>query len=368
MEPKPDMPRIAPASDEHLEEAKSKTPGLKLQDALEQHRGERHVIAIRGYPDPDSIACAMAHGYICQAFDIEPVILYFDDISHHENRALVKKLNIEMVRYGEAELADFDRIALVDAQILEPPPELADIPMISIVDHHKPQGEVSAEFIDIREDAGSASSIYAEYLADGVVALERDNPFVGKLASALLYGIRSDTDDYLSAREIDYKGAAFLAPYADLDLLKAISMQSVSPRTMEITQRAYANKVISDTYVLAGVGFVRDEDRDSIGQAADYLLQREGVDTVVVYGIVNNQFVDGSLRTTSNVVDPDRFLKELFGYDPHNTAYGGGRADKGAFKIPLGPFSRCGDRDLLWRMVQRTIEDIFFNKIGITRE
>ncbi|MEO1170914.1 MAG: bifunctional oligoribonuclease/PAP phosphatase NrnA [Myxococcota bacterium] len=361
MEASPEMPRIAPAA-----EANTKT--AKLKEVFETHRGERHVIAIRGYPDPDSIACAMAHAFICQAFDIESTILYFDDISHHENRALVKKLNIEMVRYGEAELLEYNRIALVDAQMLELPPELENVPMMSIVDHHKPQGEVEAEFIDIREDAGSASSIYAEFFAENIITLERENPFTGKLASALLYGIRSDTDDYLSAREIDYKGAAFLAPFADLDLLKAISMQSVSPRTMEITQRAYANKVISDTYVLAGVGFVRDEDRDSIGQAADYLLQREGVDTVVVYGIVNNQFVDGSLRTTSNVVDPDRFLKELFGYDPHNTAYGGGRADKGAFKIPLGPFSRCGDRDLLWRMVQRTIEDIFFNKIGITRE
>jgi hypothetical protein len=34
----------------------------------------------------------------------------------------------------------------------------------------------------------------------------------------------------------------------------------------------------------------------------------------------------------------------------------------------LGPFSHCGDRDLLWRMVQRTVEDLFFNKIGISRD
>lgn len=355
-----EMPRIAPAS---------QTQSERLLKLLESHRGERHVIAIRGYPDPDSIGSAMAHSFICHQFDIEPLILYFDDISHHENRALVKKLNIEMVRYGDgADLTGFDRIALVDAQMLELPEELEQVPFISIVDHHKPQGEVHAEFVDIREDSGSASSMYAEYLAAGLATLDRENPFSGKLASALLYGIRSDTDDYLGAREIDYKAAAYLAPFADLDLLKAISMQSISPRTMEITQRAYASKVISDTYLLAGVGFVRDEDRDSIGQAADYLLKREGIDTVISYGIVNNQFVDGSLRTTSNVVDPDRFLKELFGIDNHGQAYGGGRADKGAFKITLGPFSRCGDRDLLWRMVQRTIEDIFFNKIGITRE
>ena len=74
------------------------------------------------------------------------------------------------------------------------------------------------------------------------------------------------------------------------------------------------------------------------------------------------------MRTTSDVVDPDRFIKELLGNDSHGIAFGGGRADKGAFKIHLGPFASCGDRDLLWRMAQRTIEDLFFNKIGISRD
>jgi len=359
VEPTSEKPKFVPV----------KTAAQRLRDVLASHRGERHVIAIRGYPDPDSIGSAMAHQYVAAQFDIECTILYFDDISHHENRALVKKLSVDMVRYSDAfELHEYQRIALVDAQIFELPPTVTRLPIVSIVDHHKMQGDIEAEFVDIREDVGATSSLYAEYLADGIAPMPDDNPTIGRLASALLYGIRSDSDDYLLAREIDYRAASFLAPHADHDLLLSISLQSVSPRTMDITQRAYANKVIADTFLLAGVGYVRDEDRDSIGQAADYLLRREGIDTVIVYGIVNNQFVDGSMRTTSDVVDPDRFLKDLFGVDAHGVAYGGGRAEKGAFKIPLGPFSQCGDRDLLWRMAQRTIEDLFFRKIGIARE
>ncbi len=333
---------------------------------LKTHSGERHAIIIRGYPDPDSIAAAMAHGFLSQLFDIDAVILYFDDISHQENRALVKRLAIEMVRYNPGmDLSGFDRLAIVDTQVIELPDEITATPILSVVDHHKYLGPPNAEFVDIREDSGSTASIYAEYLANGVGQLDRENPLVSKLASALLYGIRSDTDDYLLAREIDYRAAAYLAPYADHELLLSISKQNVSPRTMEVTQKAYANKVIADTFLISGVQFVRDEDRDSIGQAADYLLQREGIDTVMCYGIVNNSFVDGSLRTTSNVVDPDRFLKDLLGADAYGHHYGGGRAEKGAFKIPLGPFAHCGDRDLLWRMVQGTIEDLFLKKVGI---
>ena len=340
----------------------------RLAQVLRAHAGQRHVIAIRGYPDPDSIASAMAHAYICQQFNIEATILYFDDISHQENRALVKKLAIEMVRYTDGmDLTAFERLSMVDSQTVELPREMERIAALSIVDHHKLQADLQAPFIDVREDAGSTCALYAEYLAAGLAPMAQDNPACSRLASALLYGIRSDTDDYLTAREIDYRAAAFLAPFADHDLLMAISTQSISPRTMEITQRAYANKVIADTFLISGVNYVRDEDRDSIGQAADYLLRREGIDTAICYGIVNNLFVDGSLRTTSDVVDPDRFIKDLLGADAHGMPFGGGRTDKGAFKIHLGPFAACGDRDLLWRTVQRTIEDLFFNKIGINR-
>ena len=336
---------------------------------FEEHRGEKHVIAIRGYPDPDSIGSAMAHQYISQHYDIESVILYFDDISHSENRALVKKLAIEMIRYSKQfDLGAYNHMAVVDAQTVELPDEIEALPMLSIVDHHKIQGDFKAEFVDIRDNAGSTCSMYSEYLQSGLAPMDSDDVDISRIASALVYGIRTDTDNYLTARELDYKAAAYLAPFADHDLLMAISTQNISPRTMEITQKAFANKVISDTYMISGVGFVRDEDRDGIGQAADYLLRREGIDTVLVYGVVNNQFIDGSMRTTSDTVDPDRFLKEAFGNDSHGIPFGGGRTEKGAFKIPLGPFAHCSDRKLLWSVVQHTIEDLFFDKLGTTRE
>ena len=67
-------------------------PRRNLGDILKQYSGQKHIIAIRGFPDPDSIGSAMAHAFIAQNYDIETIILYFDDISHQENRALVKKL------------------------------------------------------------------------------------------------------------------------------------------------------------------------------------------------------------------------------------------------------------------------------------
>ena len=115
----------------------------------------------------------MAHAYICQSYDIDTIILYFDDISHQENRALVEKLAIDMVRYTEKlDLTNYQGLAIVDSQLFTVPAPLDELPVISIVDHHKLQPETQAD-LDVREDSGSTCSIYAEYLAEVGPALER---------------------------------------------------------------------------------------------------------------------------------------------------------------------------------------------------
>ena len=341
-----------------------------LEAALLRHQGERLAIFIKGYPDPDSIASALVHQYLCQALGVDADIIHFEDLSHHENRAMVKRLEIEMVPWSAGfDLSPYTGYCLVDTQSPDLPVEVpARMGLVSLVDHHKSIGPIDGEFIDVREDAGSTCAIYCEYLAQGRVGVDPQENITVRMSTALMYGIRADTDDFIAGRPIDFEASAFLAPYVDRELLQVISQQSISSKSMDILQVALDKKIIKGNYLIAGVGYVRDEDRDGIGEAADYLLRREGVDTVVIYGIVSGSFIDGSLRTTSNTVDPDKWLKDLFGIDPSGRYYGGGRRDKGGFQIPLGLFARCTDRDLVWETAKTTIEDVVFHKIGASRD
>ncbi len=343
---------------------------VELEEVLQRYHGKRLIIFIKGFPDPDSIASALAHQHICKALGVDTEIVHFEDLSHHENKALVKTLEIEMTKWSvNLDLVDYDGYCCVDTPSGDlPVPVPENCPLVSLVDHHKTSGSVVAEFVDIRETAGSTSAIYCEYLAEGSATIGgRDTDSV-TLGTALMYGIRSDTDDFLTARPIDFQASSFLEPHVDREVLAVISRQSISSKSMDILQVALDRKVIKGTYCFAGVGFVREEDRDGVSEAADYLLRREGVDTVLVYGIVGGNIVDGSLRTTSHTVDPDKWMKELFGYDQAGRYYGGGRRDKGGFQIPIGVFSRCSDRDLIWKLVQTTVEDILFEKLGIGRD
>jgi nanoRNase/pAp phosphatase (c-di-AMP/oligoRNAs hydrolase) len=92
---------------------------------------------------------------------------------------------------------------------------------------------------------------------------------------------------------------------------------------------------------MAGVGYLRYDDRDAIPQAADFLVTEENVHTAVVYGIVHNEdeeveVVIGSLRTSKITLDPDEFIKEAFGQDNQGRFFGGGRMTAGGFEIPIG--------------------------------
>ncbi|MFC1705569.1 bifunctional oligoribonuclease/PAP phosphatase NrnA [Planctomycetota bacterium] len=341
-----------------------------LEDVLARYKGQRLVIFIKGFPDPDSIASALAHKHICTGLGVEADIIHFEDLSHHENKALVKTLEIEM-RKSDVNLSldDYSGYCCVDTPTGDLPiPVTEGCGLVSLVDHHKQGTTVVGEFVDVREDSGSASAIYSEYLALGTVGMGPRNKDSTTLATALTYGIRSDTDNFLTARPIDFEASGFLEPYVDREVLAVISHQSISSKSMDILQVALDSKVIKGTYCIAGVQFVREEDRDGIAEAADYLLRREGVDTVLVYGIVGGTTIDGSLRTRSHTVDPDKWMKELFGYDRDGRYYGGGRRDKGGFQVPLSLFARCSNRELLWKLVQTTIEDIFFEKLGTSRD
>ena len=131
-------------------------------------------------------------------------------------------------------------------------------------------------------------------------------------------------------------------------------------------QKALEKKQVFDTFVFTDVGFVRREHRDGIPQAAEFLLQREGTDTVLVFGIVEGKTIDGSLRTRSDTINPDTFLKKAFGFDEEKqTYYGGGNIkDKGGFQIPLGFLGHHADRELLYRLTCEVIQEKFLQAIG----
>src|SRR5690242_12102824 len=73
----------------------------ELEKVLSAARDERHVILLGGHPDPDAIASALAHRRLCERLGVSATIAHVLPISRSENRALVKLLNVPMVKVSD---------------------------------------------------------------------------------------------------------------------------------------------------------------------------------------------------------------------------------------------------------------------------
>ncbi len=321
-----------------------------LQQTLEQHRGSRQIVALQDFPDPDALSSAWTYKLIAQTYNIQCDIVYAGTLSHQENIALVKLTGLPAQRWPlptakGRDLSAYQGCVLIDNQgttcQLMPLLQESGIPVVVVIDHHSSQGVLDAEFIDIRTQTRATATILTQYLQAGLLKLDRNVRDHIKCATALMHGLRSDTNALRQAQEEDFLAAAYLSRFYDTQLLSAILQSSRSRQVMEVIERALKNRMVQNNFSIAGVGYLRYDDRDAIPQAADFLVTEENVHTAVVYGIVHDEdeeleLVVGSLRTDKLTLDPDEFIKEAFGQDAQGRFFGGGRSQAGGFEIPLG--------------------------------
>jgi nanoRNase/pAp phosphatase (c-di-AMP/oligoRNAs hydrolase) len=322
----------------------------KFRNVLEKHQGERQIIIIQDFPDPDALSSAWTYQLIAEKYNIQCDIFYAGTLSHQENIALVKLTGLPAKRvtvpsFQEQDLSIYQGSVLVDSQgtnsQLFPIVEQAKIPLIVVIDHHSKQEDLKAEFIDLRPQARATATILTQYLEAGLLNLNSSNNKHVKCATALMHGLRSDTNRLMQAQEEDFLAAGYLSRFYDSQLLNAVLQSARSRRVMDVIERALRNRMIKNNFSIAGVGYLRYDDRDAIPQAADFLVTEEDIHTAVVYGIVHDQDADielviGSLRTSKLTLDPDEFIKEAFGKDTQGRFFGGGRYMAGGFEIPVG--------------------------------
>jgi nanoRNase/pAp phosphatase (c-di-AMP/oligoRNAs hydrolase) len=353
----PKGPEIVPGQ----EHSTQKTRMLQLKQLLQECKGQKHLLIIQSYPDPDAISTGFAHKLICGQFGIEVDIIYAGQISHPENIALVKTMDIEMKRWENSfELSNYQGCVFVDNQGTTTGPiidavQAVKLEQLIVIDHHETQELLKPKFRDIRK-VGATATIYGNYLQEGLFTLEKPKREHVLVATALMHGIKTDTVGFVTAGPEDFQAASFLSHFVYSDLLAQITNQSRSKQTMEIIQQSLVNRSLKEGYSISGIGYLRCEDRDAIPQASDFLLTEENIHTAIVFGVISTaegEFLTGSMRTSKITVDPDEFLKEVFG--------------KG-FEIPIGFLSGGEDKEfqeMKWKVYNAQILQKIMRKIGV---
>ncbi len=363
-----------------MPESQTRSPDVpvdKLQALLNAHRGERHVIVLQDYPDPDALSSAFAHQLISAQFDITADIVYRGRISHQQNTALVKILGIELRRFEpNMDLGVYQGAVLVDnqgstANAIMTALQAANVPILAVVDHHEAQERPAVPFVDIRR-TGATATIYAEYLQQGLLPMDGSRKEHVLVATALMHGIMTDTGNFIHAKPEDFYAAAFLSQYRDAELITQVMSQARSKQTMEIIRLALGNRVIVENFSVAGIGYLRAVDRDAIPQAADFLLTEENVHTSLVYGILigddGSESLIGSMRTRKLTLDLDEFIKDVFGKDAAGRYFGGGKLSAAGFEIPIGFLAGGTNKEyqeLKWQAFDAQVKQKILTRIGV---
>lgn len=287
--------------------------------------GQKIHILLQHDPDPDAIGSALALRELLGRNRPTTPIVTFGEVTRPENLAMIRLLDIQIDRITTTDLhKDGARLALVDVQ-----PPYFDKPLGRVdlvVDHHPKRTSFKARFADLRTGYGATSTIFTEYLrAAGVEPSQR-------LATALLYGIKTDTLFLERGSNLaDFSAFNFLYPFASKAMIARIERPALPREDLEALGRALSRLQLDNGVAVIHMGEINRE--DVIPQMAEFCLQIEGVEWGVVSGLCKDRVII-SVRNVGYVKSAGEIMKKL--YDDIGSA-GGHRAMAKAV-IPLDRF------------------------------
>jgi len=313
---------IRPALDRAITRARVERIRERFEDA------ERVLILMQDDPDPDAIASALALKVLLGRTRTSAPLCTFGTITRPENLTMCKILEIDVEEIDARALAQFDRIAMVDVQpsFLEEPIGEVDL----VIDHHPVERPFKSRMKDVRPSYGATSTILVEYLRAADVKISQ------RLATALLYGIKSDTLGLeRGGTRADLDAFAYLYLLANHNALRRIERPELSEAALDVLAQGLADRRIAHGVFFSHLGRVAVV--DLVPQFADFGLQAEGVEWSVVSGVVGAD-LHISIRNVGYVRSAGEVAHEAFG----DLGSAGGHRTMAKAVIPL---ARLGDAD-----------------------
>ncbi|MBN1830107.1 MAG: bifunctional oligoribonuclease/PAP phosphatase NrnA [Deltaproteobacteria bacterium] len=337
---------------------------MALQDGLNQgpaHRllayvGQKRSILIMCHnnPDPDTIAAAFAlKSIFLQAGKRKVTIGYGGIIGRAENRQFVRRLKIDLTHVREIDFRVYSVICLVDTQPHTGNNALPQniLPHI-VIDHHPLRREsTKCPFFDVRPKYGSSSTILTEYLRELNFTVGR------RLATALFYGLKTDTNELLrSTVKADLDAFTFLFPKTAPRTLAAIENPSIPKSYFLKFADAIDNSIQYQDAIVSQMGKLTTP--DIVGEMADFLLRMEGIRWTLCLGEYQDDLYM-SVRTSRRRRMAGMTALRIV----HGLGTGGGHEKAAAGKIPLKGLSPERRQEISSIAIDR-----FLKIVGVNRK
>ncbi len=245
------------------------------------HHEDRLLVLIDA--DPDSIASGLALKRLLWRRLSACLITPIRPITRPQNQRMVRLLGIRLTPYQEVDPAQFNRKAIVDSQ-----PHHHEIfarhTYDVIIDHHPRHPDSNARLVDIRPEYGATSTILTEYLRAAHI-----RPSL-KLATALYYGIKTDTGNFeRPAIEADIRAFHYLFKYTRLPLVRRLEFAELTLPMLQYYLQALRRYRLKGNRLYTFLGPV--DTPDILVIIADSFLRVEEISWTIVGGIYQDKLV-----------------------------------------------------------------------------
>lgn len=312
---------------------------------FEKHKDDENKalnVCLHSAPDPDAVGSAVGFQLIARHFGFKADIYYAGDISHPQNKTIVNVLNVDL---NQVPPGDPDKNGAINVCVDCTPANSCCKTAELVIDHHKTK-PTGVDFVIQNANYGACSTIIWKIINElGIEITDEDTA----VATALLLGIRTDTNDLIS--ETMTKDD-FIAYQSLLDMSNKEHLQKVMnypfPRYLyekRLALHREGNNYEKDGVFVGGIGYINGDQRDAISILSEEYVRMESVNTAVIFAIVDKETLQVSIRSSLVSTDVNQMTKSLFG------EFGGGKPGAGAARIPLNFYGDLDDDDEdFWRL------------------
>lgn len=280
------------------------------------------IVGVLINADPDSIASALALKRFYWRKVKKTLIYRINTIKRADNLALIKLLKIDQKHIRKLNNSEITKWAIVDSQPHHDD-QFARYQYDIIIDHHPLGPSSTGQFVDIKEDYGANSTIITEYLRAAKI---KPSP---RLATALFYGIKTDTDNFVRpTTSNDINAFRYLYQFANINIIKKIDSSELTKKTLASFRTAMENLIFFKDRAFIHMGKVKDPDILVI--IADFFLKMAEATWSIVSGIYGQKLIV-IFRNAGFRLDAGKIAQKLFG----ENGSAGGHKSAARAEIPI---------------------------------
>lgn len=239
-------------------------------------KGHKVYIQTHNYPDPDAMASGLGLQVFLKQHGVESTMCYDGKIEKLSTKRMLDVFQFEIYNIEDIlDMSATDYIVTVDAQKFNA--NITDFigNEVACIDHHPTFIQCEYQYKDIRL-VGACATLVAQYFK------ESGTPIDSNTATALLYGMKIDTDSWSrGVTLLDIQMFEYLFPYIDEEKMKLMNKSSMELKDLRAYGAAIQNIRLYDNIGFAEIPFNCPD--ALVGMVSDFILDLDVVEFAVVY-------------------------------------------------------------------------------------